>query len=94
MSNHTAVSKGVTVGAVRNALKAAGWRPHSDRNREGVRVTAAGERSVRVSADLNSDREAARMMGDLRQTLAEAGFTFSAATDALTTVAYVTGRAI
>lgn len=70
-------SKPVTGPSVSAFLRRAGFQPSGSANRrtrQGLRVTQSGTR-VTVTADLDSDREAARLGDDLAAALTEGGYT-------------------
>lgn len=78
-----------TAPSVSAALRRAGFRPSSTRNRQGIRVTASPVNGVRVAADLDSDRDAERMSADAQAALTERGYV----TERANAVAfYVTGK--
>jgi hypothetical protein len=66
-----------TANAVSAKLRKLGFNPlgaETPRTREGLRVSR-GYSKVRFVADLDQDREAARLAADARSALAEAGYT-------------------
>ena len=68
------VTNTLTPNKIRSVLTKNDLRPHSDRNRDGIRVRALSDSTVRVTADYVSARDTATAIDAIKDVLTTAGY--------------------